>query len=124
MVLQSRRYQIAAHVYSYRKASRIVDGKRVYDEDSRTITASLIRINPYGEKYRIQKVYQKRGQQITLFNFELDENGKLTAIDDRSNNIILRRGTSYMSMNLYNFDLLSYTTFDDCYRISSSMGCY
>ena len=85
------RYQIAAHVYSFRKSSRIIDGKRVYDEDSRTITATLVKINPYGEKYRIQRTYSQRGQQITLFNFELDENGKLTAIDDRPNNIILRR---------------------------------
>ena len=85
------RYQIAAHVYSYRSASKIVDGERVYNEDTRTITATLIKINPYGEKYRIQRVYQKRGQQITLFNFELDDKGNLTAIDDRPNNIILRR---------------------------------
>lgn len=85
------RYQIAAHVYSYRKSSRVVNGERIYTEDSRTITATLIKINPYGEKYRIQKVYQKRGQQITLFNFELDDKGNLTAIDDRPNNIILRR---------------------------------
>jgi len=85
------RYQIAAHVYSYRNVSQMVDGKRVYNEDSRTITATLIKINPYGEQYRIQKTYTQRGQQITLFNFELDENGRIIAVDDRPNNIILRR---------------------------------
>ena len=86
------RYQIAAHVYSYRNASKMIGGKRVYTEDNRTITATLIKINPYGEKYRIQKTYTQRGQQITLFNFELDDKGNLTLIDDRPNNIILRRG--------------------------------
>ena len=86
------RYSIAAHVYSYRKSSRVVDGERIYTEDDRIITATLVKINPYGEKYRIQKSYTKRGQEITLFNFELDEDGNLTAIDDRPNNIILRRG--------------------------------
>lgn len=86
------RYQIAAHVYSYRNATKRVGGKNVPIEDDRTITATLIKINPYGEKYRIQKKYTQRGQQITLFNFELDDKGKLTLIDDRPNNIILRRG--------------------------------
>ena len=86
------RYQIAAHVYSYRNASKRVGGKNVPIEDDRTITATLIKINPYGEKYRIQKTYTQRGQQITLFNFELDDKGNLTLIDDRPNNIILRRG--------------------------------
>ena len=84
------RYQIAAHVYSYRTVSKMVGGERVYNEDSRTITATLIKINPYGEQYRIQKTYTQRGQQITLFNFELDENGRIIAVDDRPNNIILR----------------------------------
>ena len=84
------RYQIAAHVYSYRTVSKMVGGERVYTEDSRTITATLIKINPYGEQYRIQKTYTQRGQQITLFNFELDENGRIIAVDDRPNNIILR----------------------------------
>lgn len=86
------RYQIAAHVYSYRNATKRVGGKNVPIEDDRTITATLIKINPYGEKYRIQKKYTQRGQQITLFNFELDDKGNITLIDDRPNNIILRRG--------------------------------
>ena len=62
----------------------------------------------YGEKYHFKK-YIQRGQTLTLFNFELDENGNLLSIDDRPNNIILRpmyRRRCAMSVNYYNFDLL------------------
>ena len=87
------RYKIAAHVYSFRHVFKRKGGKNVPVEDDRTIIATLIKINPYGEKYRISKKYIQRGQTLTLFNFELDENGNLLSIDDRPNNIILRPGT-------------------------------
>lgn len=87
------RYKIAAHVYSFRHVFKRQGGKNVPVEDDRTIIATLIKINPYGEKYRISKKYIQRGQTLTLFNFELDENGNLLSIDDRPNNIILRPGS-------------------------------
>ena len=86
------RYKIAAHVYSFRHVFERKGGKNVPLEDSRTIVATLVKINPYGEKYRVSKTYTTRGQALTLFNFELDERGNLIAIDDYPNNIILRRG--------------------------------
>jgi len=82
------RYKIAAHIYSTRNAFKRVNGENVPLEDKRTIIATLIKINPYGEKYRVTKKYEQRGQVITLFNFELDESGKITAIDDLKNNIV------------------------------------
>jgi hypothetical protein len=82
------RYKIAAHIYSMRNAFKRENGVNVPLEDKRTIIATLIKINPYGEKYRVTKKYEQRGQVITLFNFELDEGGTITAIDDLKNNIV------------------------------------
>jgi hypothetical protein len=84
------RYKVAAHIYSTRRKFERVNGQSIEVEDKRTIIATLVKINPYGEKYRVSKKYQERGQVITLFNFELDDTGKITAIDDLKSNIVYR----------------------------------
>jgi len=84
------RYKVAAHIYSTRRHFKRVNGQPIEVEDKRTIIATLVKINPYGEKYRVSKKYQERGQVITLFNFELDDAGKITAIDDLKSNIVYR----------------------------------
>jgi len=85
------RYKVAAHIYSTRRKFERVNNQPVEVEDKRTIIATLVKINPYGEKYRVSKKYQERGQVITLFNFELDEDGNITAIDDLKSNIVYRK---------------------------------
>lgn len=85
------RYKVAAHIYSTRRKFERVNNQPVEVEDKRTIIATLVKINPYGEKYRVSKKYQERGQVVTLFNFELDESGKITAIDDIKSNIVYRK---------------------------------
>lgn len=90
------RYQVAAHIYSRKVAVRTqVDGSTEVRRDTSdgTITATLVKINPYGEVYTKIQVYQSKGQVFTLFNFELDIDGKVTAIDESRNNIISRGGT-------------------------------
>jgi len=84
------RYKVAAHIYSTRRKFERKNNQSVEVEDKRTIIATLVKINPYGEKYRVSKKYQERGQVITLFNFELDEDGNITAIDDLKSNIVFR----------------------------------
>ena len=64
----------------------------VKDSDG-LITATLVKINPYGEVYTRLRTYQVKGQVFTLFNFELDVDGKVTAIDESENNIIVRGGS-------------------------------
>jgi len=88
------RYKIAAHIYSYRYPKKREGGRMVDIEDTREIVATLIKINPYGEKYRVSRKYKQRGQVITLFNFELDEDGNITAIDDRKHNFVMRVGSN------------------------------
>lgn len=88
------RYQVAAHIYSKKDSLKTEQGQWV-DKPGRIgkITATLVKINPYSEKYRVQREYSLRGQAITLFNFEIDDTGKLTGIDERRNRIIYRGGT-------------------------------
>ena len=88
------KYQIASHIYS-KKASFTLDGNSMTQNeiaDSGYVTATLIRINPYGEVYKTKKSYTKKGQVLTMFNFVLDSKGDVTSLDERSNRIVTRGG--------------------------------
>ena len=89
-------YQVAAHIYS-KKVMYSIDtsnGKYIKTEieDSGYVTATLIRINPYGEVYKTRKIYTQKGQVLSMFNFILDANGDVTSLDERSNSIVTRGG--------------------------------
>ena len=92
------RYQVAAHIYSrkvpmYTNASDAEAALNAVKDSDGLITATLVKINPYGEVYTRLRTYQVKGQVFTLFNFELDVDGKVTAIDESENNIIVRGGS-------------------------------
>jgi hypothetical protein len=89
------RYQVAAHIYSrkvkvYTRPSGMTETVR--DNTPGTIIATLVKINPYGEVYTTTRKYDTKGQVFPLFNFELDQDGKVIALDEDSNNIVLNRG--------------------------------
>ena len=89
------RYQVAAHIYSrkvkiYTRPSGMTETVR--DNTFGTIIATLVKINPYGEVYTTTRKYDTKGQVFPLFNFELDQDGKVIALDEDSNNIVINRG--------------------------------
>ena len=92
------KYQVAAHVYSKKQLFRIntTNGKYVKTPTTSIghVTATLIRINPYGEVYKTRREYTTKGQTLALFNFVLDKNGDVTSLDERSNSIVTRGGTT------------------------------
>lgn len=88
------RYQVAAHIYSrkvkiYTRPSGMTETVR--DNTFGTIIATLVKINPYGEVYTTTRKYDTKGQVFPLFNFELDQDGKVIALDENSNSIVLNR---------------------------------
>lgn len=92
------RYQVAAHIYSrkvpmYTNSSDAEAALNAVRDTDGLITATLVKINPYGEVYTRLRTYQVKGQVFTLFNFELDVDGKVIAIDESENNIIVRGGS-------------------------------
>lgn len=92
------RYQVAAHIYSRRtRAVQDPNGgppRYVGATDPGTITATLVKVNPYGEKYAVQRTYTAQGQVFSLFNFELDDEGEVTWIDEQKNRIVYRGSTA------------------------------
>ena len=88
------RYQVAAHIYSRKiKLYTLPDGRKTGERDTTpgTIIATLVRINPYGEVYTTVRQYDAKGQVFTLFNFELNEDGDVIALDEDKNNIVMNR---------------------------------
>lgn len=88
------RYQVSAHIYSrkvkvYTRPSGMTETVR--DNTPGTIIATLVKINPYGEVYTTTRKYDTKGQVFALFNFELDQDGKVIALDEDSNNIVMNR---------------------------------
>lgn len=77
-------YNVQAHVYS-RKSWK--------EEDAvGTITVKVIKVNPYGEVYMGTKMYNIKGQQITLLNFKLDKDGKFLGFNlEHVQGLITRR---------------------------------
>lgn len=74
-------YTVFAHVYN--RASRVE-----YDEENKLwinlddtnpldspVSFQLLRVNPYQEVYSSQHRYQRRGQQIPILEFDLDQDG-------------------------------------------------
>lgn len=88
------RYQVAAHIYSRRtRAVQDPNGgspRYVGANDPGNITATLVKVNPYGEKYAVRRVYNAQGQVYSLFNFELDDDGEIIWIDEQQNRIVYR----------------------------------
>ena len=93
--IEAGRYQVAVHIYSRRNiVVTEADGtKTTSDPSNGTFSVTLIKINPYGERYKISQVYNRRGQVFTAFNFELDDQGNIIDIDERRNNIVYRAGS-------------------------------
>lgn len=96
------RYQVAAHIYA--KKDRWVKNPDTGQVEKAStsegkLVATLVKINPYGELYRVSKQYNTKGQVFTLFNFEIDKEGKLLAIDERRNSIVYRGGTNMEGQN-------------------------
>lgn len=88
------RYQVAAHIYSRKiKLYTLPDGRKRGERDTTpaTIIATLVKINPYGEVYTTVRQYDTKGQVFPLFNFELDVDGKVIALDENSNSIVMNR---------------------------------
>jgi hypothetical protein len=94
--IEQGRYQAAVHIYSRKinfKKDVDADGKvrSGYDTRQGWVRATLVRLNPtYQEVYVTEKYYNRRGQEVTLFNFTLDKDGIVTEINEDANNIILR----------------------------------
>lgn len=88
------RYQVAAHIYSRKTWVSDPETGKVTTRDTSAgkITASLVKINPYLEKYRTVRQYNVKGQVFSLFNFELNEDGEVIDIDEDRNNIVKGRG--------------------------------
>jgi len=89
------RYQVAAHIYARKTQAYTKPGDKdkvsAKSDDSGTITATLVKINPYGEVYTTIRAYKSKGQVLSLFNFELDKNGKVILIDEDRNNIVIKK---------------------------------
>ena len=77
-------YNVQAHVYS----------RKSWKEETEvgTITVKVIKVNPYGEVYMGTKMYNIKGQQITLLNFKLDKDGKFLGFNlEHVQGLITRR---------------------------------
>ena len=89
------RYQIALHIYARKYIVQNEVGTNstrvVSHTDPAKVRVTLIKLNPsYVELYARELEYNRRGQQLTAFNFTLDVDGNLVSIDEGRNNIILR----------------------------------
>jgi len=96
------KYQVAAHIYSKKITYTINTSNGKYtkheNKSSGYVDATLIRLNPYGEVYKTQKIYKSKGQVLTMFNFVLDANGDVTSLDERSNSIVTKSGATVSSV--------------------------
>lgn len=77
-------YNVQAHVYSRKSWKE--------ETEEGTITVKVIKVNPYGEVYMGTKMYNIKGQQITLLNFKLDKDGKFLGFNlEHVQGLITRR---------------------------------
>lgn len=80
-------YNAMAHVYS----RKLVSGQTVTDLG--TINVTVIKVNPYMEVYKGAVNYSLKGQELTLLNFKIDEDGKFVGYNlDRVSIITSRSG--------------------------------
>lgn len=90
--VKNGRYEVAAHIYAIKKVyNRNTDTySPVLPATKRIITATLIKLNPYREVMKVQVEYLgQRGQVLTLFNFDISNDGKSIAVDIQPNSIVL-----------------------------------
>lgn len=92
--IQAGRFQVAAHIYNRPPTWNKTNGQMDYVEEPTRLTATLIKINPYKEVYAVERMYTTKGQTFTLFNFELDNEGKILLIDEYDNTHIITRNSS------------------------------
>jgi hypothetical protein len=81
-------FKVAAHVFSMRPKSQQDPDKEQW------ITVQVIKINPYRERINYRYTYQWKGQQISLVNFTLNAEGKMTGHNTLENNIITKKKPS------------------------------
>lgn len=83
-------YKVMAQVYgrSYPIGTEIWDKPKI--TDTSWIEFTLIKVNPYIETVVDKFTYNERGQQITLVNFTLDDNGEFVTADKIRHDIITR----------------------------------
>lgn len=84
-------YIVMAHVYS-RNFAPHPDGGNTKDYPG-WIRFSLVQVNPYIEGHVEQFEYEYRGQQFTLLNFTLDDDGEFVRSNKRPHSIITRTRT-------------------------------
>lgn len=85
-------YQVMAHVYS-RKVTQVKDpngGYKYTQEGTGTITAQLIKINPYEEVYTTKTTYDNQGEQISLFRFVIGDDNKFISINTDPSSFITK----------------------------------
>lgn len=78
-------YNAMAHVY----ARKLVAGKSITDKGF--INVTVIKVNPYMEVYKGTVNYDTKGQELTLLNFKIDEDGKFLGYNLDLVPIITRR---------------------------------
>ena len=83
-------YEVMAHVYN--RNYSIVDGVTSKAFPG-TITVSIIRINPYSEKYITKYEYSTTGQQISLVRFTLDDDNNFITHNNQRSRIITKRAS-------------------------------
>ena len=83
-------YVVMAHVYSRNYYSH-PDGGSTADYPG-WLRFSLVQVNPYIEGYIEEFEYTMRGQQLTLLNFTLDDDGEFIKSNKRRYTIITSRG--------------------------------
>lgn len=83
-------YKVMAQVYSRNyPIDQIEAGERPINTNG-WIEFTLIKVNPYIETVVDKFTYNERGQQITLVNFTLDDNGDFVSSDKVRHEIITR----------------------------------
>jgi len=83
------RYQVAAHVYSYKPTQFDKDGEVI--EKVNFVKITVIKLNPYKEEIIIERPYELRGQVLPMVNFTIDDDGNVTDWDEEENNIVFNR---------------------------------
>jgi hypothetical protein len=86
-------YEVMAHVYARKiTLTKGAEGETLYRNDGEgSITAQLIKINPYVELHTVKKPYIDEGQQISLFRFTVKENNDFVGISNAPSAFITNR---------------------------------
>ena len=82
-------YGVMAHVYN-RHTSVLEDGTTGRNFPGR-VSVNIIQINPYYEHYTETYDYNQMGQQVSLVNFTLDNEGHVININNDGKNFIVEK---------------------------------